>query len=144
MTQQPKHSVSVAAAVINNDGRILVIRRRDQGTWQLPGGILELDETVEAGLRREVYEETGIAIEPQRLTGVYKNMTLGVVALVFRAHPLGGSPQPNDEATAVEWWTADQVRTNMTEAFAIRILDALRPNHSPAIRSHDGTHLLSH
>jgi ADP-ribose pyrophosphatase YjhB (NUDIX family) len=142
VTQSPRHSVSVAAAVINNDGRVLVIRRRDRGTWQLPGGVLELGETVEAGVRREVHEETGIVIEPERLTGVYKNMNLGVVALVFRAHPVDGVPQPTDEAIAVEWWPVDQVGINMTEAFAIRILDALRPDHIPAIRSHDGTRLL--
>jgi ADP-ribose pyrophosphatase YjhB (NUDIX family) len=143
MTQPTRHSVSVAAAVINNDGQVLVIRRRDQGTWQLPGGILELGETIDAGVRREVHEETGVAIEPERLTGVYKNMNLGVVALVFRARPLDGAPQPTNEATTAEWWTTDQVRTNMTEAFAIRILDAIRPSHTPAIRSHDGTHLLN-
>jgi ADP-ribose pyrophosphatase YjhB (NUDIX family) len=143
MTQPPRHSVSVAAAVINNDGQVLVIRRRDQGTWQLPGGILELGETIDAGVRREVHEETGVAIEPERLTGVYKNMNLGVVALVFRARPLDGVPQPTNEATTAEWWTTDQVHNNMTQAFAIRILDALRPNHTPAIRSHDGTHLLN-
>jgi ADP-ribose pyrophosphatase YjhB (NUDIX family) len=143
VTQPPRHSVSVAAAVINHDGRILVIRRRDHGTWQPPGGILEPGETIHAGLRREVHEETGVSIQPERLTGVYKNMTLGVVALVFRAHPTGGTPQPTNEATNVEWWTTNQIRTNMTETFAIRILDALRPDHTPAIRSHDGTHLLN-
>jgi ADP-ribose pyrophosphatase YjhB (NUDIX family) len=139
----PRHSVSVAAAVTNNDGRVLVIRRRDTGAWQLPGGILELGETIEQGVRREVHEETGVTVEPIRLTGVYKNMNRGVVALVFLARPIGGTPQPTDEADAVEWWTADQVPDTMDEAFSIRILDALRENPAPAIRSHDGVHLLT-
>lgn len=138
----PRHSVSVAAAVTNDDGRILVIRRRDKGSWQLPGGILELGETIEQGVRREVQEETGVDVEPIRLTGVYKNMTLGVVALVFLARSVSGQPRPTDEADAVEWWTSDQVAANMDEAFSVRILDALRADHSPAIRSHDGVHLL--
>ncbi len=56
-----KHSVSVAAAVVDADGRILVIRRRDNGHWEPPGGVLELDETIEDGLRREVLEETGLS-----------------------------------------------------------------------------------
>jgi ADP-ribose pyrophosphatase YjhB (NUDIX family) len=138
----PRHSVSVAAAVTNTDGRVLVIRRRDTGAWQLPGGILELGESIEQGIRREVHEETGVTVEPIRLTGVYKNMNLGVVALVFLARPINGTPQPTDEADAVEWWTANQVADTMDEAFSIRILDALRDNPAPAIRSHDGVRLL--
>src|SRR5690606_18748208 len=54
MTSPPRHSVSVAAAVIDPEGRALVIRRRDNHHWQLPGGILELGESIHDGLRREI------------------------------------------------------------------------------------------
>jgi 8-oxo-dGTP diphosphatase len=47
MTETPRHSVSVAAAVVRENGRLLAIKRRDTGAWELPGGILELDETFE-------------------------------------------------------------------------------------------------
>jgi 8-oxo-dGTP diphosphatase len=142
MTIPSRHSVSVAAVVVDDQDRILVIQRRDNGSWQLPGGILELDETVEDGVRREVREETGAEVEPERLTGVYKNMKLGVVALVFRARMIGGALGPTDESTAVEWWSADQVRAEMSEVFAIRILDGLQPDAVPASRSHDGVSLI--
>ncbi|QSB15176.1 NUDIX domain-containing protein [Natronosporangium hydrolyticum] len=142
MSSAPRHSVSVAAAVINNDGHALVIRRRDTDAWQLPGGILELGETLHEGVRREVLEETGVVVEPTRLTGVYKNMRLGVVALVFHAHPIAGSPQPTDEAAAVEWWPIERITATMNEAFAIRLSDAFRDEQAPAVRAHDGTHLL--
>jgi ADP-ribose pyrophosphatase YjhB (NUDIX family) len=75
--------VSVAAAIRNDDGHFLAIRPADDGAWQPPGGILELDESIEAGLIREVEEETGLRVEPLALTGVYKNMRRGVIALVF-------------------------------------------------------------
>jgi ADP-ribose pyrophosphatase YjhB (NUDIX family) len=130
--------VSVAAVVTNDDGQVLVIKRHDTGAWQLPGGVLELGERIEDGLRREVWEETGIRIEPVRLTGVYKNMKLGVVALVFRARPTGGTPRPTEEAADVAWWSAEQVAAGMVEAFAVRILDALRDGGQPAVREHDG------
>lgn len=143
MSSPPRHSVSVAAAVINPEGRALVIRRRDNHHWQLPGGILELGETIHDGLRRrEVHEETGPTVRPVRLTGVYKNMNLGVVALVFRAEPVTGTPQPTEEAAAVDWWTPGQIRRHMDEAFAVRILDAYAHDQPPAVRSHDGVHLL--
>src|SRR5262245_42920607 len=76
------HSVSVAGVVVREDGRVLVIKRADNGAWEAPGGVLELDERPEEGACREVLEETGIKVETERLTGVYKNMKRGVVALV--------------------------------------------------------------
>jgi ADP-ribose pyrophosphatase YjhB (NUDIX family) len=131
--------------VITDDhDRVLVIQRRDNGAWQLPGGVLELDESPQEGVRREVREETGVEIEPERLTGIYKNMTLGVVALVFRARPLAGTPTETDESAAIAWWTADQVAADMNEVFAVRILDALRTDSPPAVRNHDGKQLLDH
>jgi len=141
-SQTPRHSVSVAAVVIDDSDRVLVIQRRDNGAWQLPGGVLELDESPVAGVRREVREETGVDVEPQHLTGVYKNMKLGVVALVFRARVISGTPTTTEESAAVAWWTADQIAADMTEAFAVRILDALRDASTPAVRTHDGQRLL--
>src|SRR5215467_1246101 len=105
MTQPARHSVSVAAIVVDNQGRVLVTQRRDNGHWEAPGGVLELNEPIEAGVIREVAEETGLTIQVERLTGVYKNMTRGVVALVFRAHPIAGTPTPTQEAQRIEWWT---------------------------------------
>jgi len=81
-------------------------------------------------------------VQPQRLTGVYKNMSLGAVALVFRAGLVAGTPAEIEESAAVAWWTADQVAADMSAVFAVRILDALRTDPTPAVRSHDGERLL--
>jgi len=89
MADTPRHSVSVAGIVLDHAGRVLVIQRRDKGHWESPGGILELGEQFEDGVHREVLEETGLDVHVDRLTGVYKNLRLGVVALVFRCAPLG-------------------------------------------------------
>src|SRR5271166_4286482 len=82
----PKHSVSVAAVITDDHGRALLIQRRDNRHWEPPGGVLELAETIQDGLRREVAEETGLEIEPIALTGVYKNMPRGIVALPLQDH----------------------------------------------------------
>ncbi|WP_328725614.1 NUDIX hydrolase [Streptomyces sp. NBC_00259] len=137
----PLHSVSVAGAVVREDGRLLAIRRADNGTWELPGGVLELTEAPEDGVAREVWEETGIRVEVDELTGVYKNMTRGIVALVFRCKPSGGIERTSSESTAVDWLTPDEVAERMAEVYAVRLLDAL-DGHGPHVRSHDGQRLL--
>ncbi len=133
----PRHSVSVAAAITNDEGQVLAIRRRDNGQWEPPGGVLELDESILDGLVREVFEETGMAIEPGPLTGVYKNMARGIVALVFRCRAPAGAPSTSAEAAEVRWMSAREIEERMDEAYAIRMLDALADG-PPAIRSHDG------
>lgn len=136
----PRHSVSVAAVVVDDAGRVLVIRRRDNGKWEPPGGVLELDERIDDALEREVLEETGLAIRVGSLTGVYKNMARGIVALVFRAHRVDGEPAPSMEAAEVAWLAPRDIETHMDEAYAVRIQDALTAG-AVAIRHHDGERL---
>jgi len=51
--------------------RVLVVQRRDNAHWEPPDGVLELGETFEQGVQREVVEETGITVHVDRLTGAY-------------------------------------------------------------------------
>ncbi|GAA3120880.1 NUDIX hydrolase [Streptosporangium carneum] len=141
MPNLSRHSVSVTAAVFHEDGGVLAIKRRDDGRWVPPGGVVELDESPEEAVVREVLEETGVMIKPEVLTGVYKNMVLGVVSLTFRCHVIGGAPRPSDEAVESVWLTLDEVRDRMPEARGIRVLDALRTD-GPFVRIHDGTSLI--
>ncbi len=143
MTTTPRHSVSVAGVVFDDAGRVLLIRRRDNDQWQAPGGVLELDETFEEGVAREVLEETGARVEAQRLTGVYRNLTKGVVALVYRCRVVGGALSPTAESSEVAWVGVEEAASRMSPAFAIRILDARGGAMSePASRSHDGYWIL--
>ncbi|RCV52188.1 NUDIX hydrolase [Marinitenerispora sediminis] len=135
------HSVSVAAAIVDPDGRLLTVQRADNGHWEPPGGVLELGESIEDGLRREVLEETGLHVGIDALTGVYKNIKLGVVALVFRCHPTGGRLCLSGETTAVEWVTPDEGRSRMAPAYAVRLLDAIASG-PPQVRTHDGHDLV--
>jgi len=95
----------VTGIVFRDDGRVLAIQRCDDGRWVPPGGGLELSEAPSDGVAREVLEETGIRVKAERLTGVYKNMKLGVVTLAFRCSVVGGQPHPTDEARKVAWLT---------------------------------------
>ena len=142
-TAPPRHSVSVSAVIPDDHGRVLLIRRRDNQHWEPPGGVLELAETIHDGLRREVREETGLDIEPGPLTGVYKNMPRGIIALVFRCKITGGHLTANDEVTAFRWADEQEIRQLTSEAYTVRLLDALHEGMQPAIRQHDGIDLLS-
>ncbi|MGH8892651.1 MAG: NUDIX domain-containing protein [Actinomycetes bacterium] len=139
-SEKPLHSVSVAAAILGDDGRLIATLRRDNGHWEPPGGALELGETIPEGLARELREELSVEIEAPVLTGVYKNLEQGIVALVFRCKLAGGPPRAGAEVSEWRWMTADEVVEHMDEAYAIRMLDALQGS-PPAVRSHDGVHL---
>ena len=141
MTKEaPTHSVSVAGVVIDVDKRVLVIRRRDNGHWEAPGGVLELGETFEQGVEREVLEETGVQVSVDALTGVYKNMSRCIVALVYRCSIKAGHPQASNEATSVRWVDRDQIDASMSPAYAARVHDAFHPTASS--RAHDGIDLI--
>lgn len=142
MVTSYRHSVSVVGVTVRDDGRVLVIRRRDNGTYQAPGGILEHTERIEDGVTREVFEETGYKVRPLHLTGIYKNIKGGHVTLTFRCALIGGQATLNDEATEVAWFTADEIADQLAEPYAVRVTDALS-GEWPRIRHHDGTRLLA-
>ncbi len=105
---------SVNVGVINDEGDVLLIRRTDNENWALPGGAMDIGETVaEAGVR-ETREETGIECEIVRLVGVYTNprhvmlyTSDGEVrqecSLVFAARSTGGQPATSSESSEVRW-----------------------------------------
>ncbi len=82
------------AAIIDDDGRILLIQRADNGLWAMPGGALEVGETPAQGVVREALEETGIACQAIRLVGVFDSRLCGSTSrhhlyhFVFLCQPL--------------------------------------------------------
>jgi ADP-ribose pyrophosphatase YjhB (NUDIX family) len=141
-TQAARHSVSVAGVIIDDHGQALLVQRRDNHHWEPPGGVLEPGETIQDCLRREVREETGLDVEPVAITGIYQNMTRDIIALVFRCKITGGDLAANEEAAAFRWASETDVTTLAAEAYAVRVFDAQHPDGPPAIRQHDGVHLL--
>jgi ADP-ribose pyrophosphatase YjhB (NUDIX family) len=105
--------VAVTAFVRDDVGRILFIRRTDNDLYAIPGGALELGETLTQTVRRETMEETGIAVEVTGLVGVYSDpdhvieFTNGEVrqefSICFRAIPTGGDLRTSDESKEVLW-----------------------------------------
>ena len=105
------------AAVQRADGRLLVARRIDDGEWSLPGGFTQLGENAAYTAVREVQEETGMQIYPERLLGISSqtrpwicpngDQTQAVIS-IFKARPLGGELRPDEvESSQVEWITPE-------------------------------------
>jgi len=110
------NSLVPSANVIVGDelGRILLIRRTDNGNWALPGGAMDLGETIVQAAEREVLEETGITCRVSGLVGIYTNprhvleyTSNGEVrqefSIVFTAAKVSGEPTPSSESSQVEW-----------------------------------------
>ncbi|KAB8161825.1 NUDIX domain-containing protein [Streptomyces sp. 3MP-14] len=143
MSRERPHSVSVAGVIVDDLGRALLIKRRDNGRWEPPGGVLEAGETIPEALEREVLEETGVKIAaPATLTGVYKNMTGLIVSLVFRCQAIDGQPTTGDETSELRWATREEISALADEAYAVRVTDALDGANPPAVRAHDGVRLV--
>ena len=87
-----------ASVVIVEGGHVLLKRSERYGTWGLPGGLVEDDESVAQAAVREVQEETGLEVHLERLIGVYSRPHWrggGLHIVVFAAQPVGGRLQPD-------------------------------------------------
>jgi 8-oxo-dGTP pyrophosphatase MutT (NUDIX family) len=112
---EPNSLVPAAVAVVaREDGAVLLIRRTDNGNWALPGGAIEMNESVADAAIRETFEETGIQVEITGLLGVYSNPCHIIhftsndevrreFSIALTARPVGGNPTPSSESSEVRW-----------------------------------------
>jgi 8-oxo-dGTP diphosphatase len=103
-------------AVIITDGEIVLIQRKGEpfrAQYALPGGFVEYGETVEAALRREVLEETGLIVDVQSLVGVYSDPLRDprghVVSVAFTAAIVGGALAAGSDANKAVLWNVTRL-----------------------------------
>jgi 8-oxo-dGTP diphosphatase len=106
-----KNPALTVDAVIVTDGKIVLIKRRSepfQGYYALPGGFVEYGETVEAALRREVLEETGLVVKISSLVGIYSDPNRDprghVVSAAFAAVIVSGTLVSGSDAAEASFW----------------------------------------
>lgn len=111
--------IAVSAFVLDDAGRLLMIRRTDNDLYALPGGRHELGETMTEATVREAREETGLDIEVTGLIGVFSNPEHVIAysdgevrqefSICFRARAVGGRPRTSDESSEVMWVGRGQI-----------------------------------
>ena len=122
-------------ALIFNEGHILLAHRRDIDWWNLPGGGMELDETVEEAVCREVLEETGLEVVVEYLVGVYSKPQKREIVLTFRCHVIGGELTATEESRACAYFAPDALPLNTLPKHRQRVEDALLNQPRAVIRS---------
>jgi len=127
---------SVAAIVTNDEGHVLLQRRSDNGLWGLPGGGVEIGESVSTAIVREVREETGLTVEIERLVGVYSDPRFQVVRYadgnvvhyintLFVCRVVGGTLQTCEETLDLRFFDPARLPEGMLVSHRIRVQDAV-------------------
>ncbi len=136
---------SVNVVVANEQGEILLIRRSDNDNWALPGGAIDIGESLAQAAVRETREETGIDCEITGLVGIYTDPGHIILytsngearqefSIVLTARAVSGQPTPSDESTEVRWVPLDEAENyTMDRSMQLRIKHYGWPNVAAVI-----------
>ncbi|MFK0255546.1 NUDIX domain-containing protein [Streptomyces sp. NPDC090445] len=135
---------AASAVVVDDEGRVLLQRRTDNGMWALPGGQMELGESLAECAVRETWEETGIRVEVTGIVGTYSNPGHVFVyddgevrqefSICLLARPTGGTLRISDESLEVAWFAPEEVDGLPMVASIRKRLDDWRAANGPAVR----------
>ncbi|MCW3844447.1 NUDIX domain-containing protein [Micromonospora yasonensis] len=141
----------VSGVVTDDAGRLLLARRGDNGRWSVPAGMVDPGEQPADALLREVYEETGVKVEIERVGGVathpvvYPNGDVCEYLNVwFHCRAVGGAPTVDgEESLAVDWFSPNDL-PELDDWSRLRIATALRPDRAAWYAAPDEHHPALH
>ncbi|TCN30668.1 ADP-ribose pyrophosphatase YjhB (NUDIX family) [Kribbella orskensis] len=134
---------SVNVMIENEAGQILMIQRSDNGNWAIPGGAIDLGESLSDAAIRETHEETGIECAITGIVGIYTDPKHIIFytsngearqefSIVLTARAVSGTPTTSSESTKVEWVSrADLADRQMDRSMRQRIEHYLDGSTSP-------------
>ncbi len=119
--EYPRQPLVGVGAIIVEDARVLLIKRGKPpllGEWSIPGGMLELGETLRHGAEREALEETSLVVQATELLGVFerivpdenKRTTYHYVLIDFLCKKLSGNLCASGDAADARWFTPDELK----------------------------------
>ena len=110
--QNPK---IITGVIVEHKGKVLLAKRAIEprfGTWTIPAGFMELNETIQAGAARECFEETEAKIKNSTLFGVYNIIANSQVYTILRAQLDGNHFKPTSESLEVALFSANEIPWN--------------------------------
>jgi ADP-ribose pyrophosphatase YjhB (NUDIX family) len=142
--EYPPRPVVGVGVVVWHGERVLLVRRRQpprQGHWSLPGGAQELGETVAAAARREVFEETGLAIEVGEVLATVdmierdgERVRYHYTLIDFSAEAAGAELRPGGDAADARWFAPEEVAGLGLWSETVRIIELARTRRPAAAR----------
>jgi 8-oxo-dGTP pyrophosphatase MutT (NUDIX family) len=136
---------SVNVVVTNDEGEVLLIRRTDNDNWAVPGGAVDLGESVAQAAVRETREESGIDCQITGIVGIYSDPRHVILytsdgevrqefSILLTAKPIGGHPTPSSETSDVRWVGVGELGNyGMDRSMRIRINNFLERGSGPYI-----------
>jgi ADP-ribose pyrophosphatase YjhB (NUDIX family) len=136
---------SVNVVVTNDEGEILLIRRSDNDNWAVPGGAVDLGESVAEAAMRETREESGIDCQITGLVGIYSDPRHVILydgdgevrqefSILLTARSVGGHPTPSSETSEVRWVRVGELSNyEMDRSMRMRINHYVERHDSPYI-----------
>ncbi|MFC4411611.1 NUDIX hydrolase [Chungangia koreensis] len=109
----PKHIVSAATIVLNEENELLLIKGPWRG-WEMPGGQVEEGESLKDAAIRETKEETGIDVEILKFCGIFQNVSKSICNTLFLAKPIGGELTTSSESLEVGFFPIEQALEMVT------------------------------
>ena len=133
--QYPERPIVGVGAVIVDQGRVVLIKRRFEplaGQWSLPGGTLDIGESLTAGVAREAREETGLVVEVGPVVEVFDRILFDpdgkvryhFVLIDYLCRPIGGTLQASSDVADAVWATPEELAsfrmTSKAESISVR------------------------
>lgn len=124
-TKKPKHSISAAVIVQNSKNEILLVKGPKRG-WEMPGGLVEENESLSEAAIREVKEESGFDIAIKRFCGIYQYKDRSSCNTLFLGELIGGAAKRSEESLDVGFFPIEEVLSKVCWGdFRERIVDSL-------------------
>jgi mutator protein MutT len=128
----PDRPIVGVGGVVVQDGQVLIVKRAHEprkGEWSLPGGIVELGETLVEALKRELKEETGLEVDVGDVVEVFDRVhrldgriQYHFVIVDYLCRPIGGTLCASDDAEDVAWVASGEIERYGVNEFAARVI----------------------
>jgi len=144
--KHPPRPIAGVGGIVAEDGRVLLVKRGRaplKGLWSIPGGALELGETVEEGVRRELREEAGVEVRVIELVEVFERITRDAdgrvayhyVLLDYLCERVSGTPRAGDDAAEAAWVSRAELPSLEMTSGTLPVIEKALDRHAALARA---------